>query len=148
MLWSSHSYTVWQLQLALQGELCRWCGRRGEKVHAVILSSIIVSFLHTFLSFIRQTNDIPEHHKEEAELVVPSYGYFIRGAQTTFSGVLRYVENHLLLISHFSHFSCRIYSILQCLDLWYFGFSLCFRDRQWKYILCRMTSFDCEFENL
>lgn len=25
---------------------------------------------------------------------------------------------------------------------------LCFRDRQWKYILCRMTDFDCEFENL
>uniref|UniRef100_A0A8C2IHH5 Dermatopontin n=2 Tax=Cyprininae TaxID=2743694 RepID=A0A8C2IHH5_CYPCA len=40
---------------------------------------------------------------------VPDYGYFIRGAQTTFSGVLR--------------------------------------DRQWKYILCRMTDFDCQFEN-
>lgn len=24
---------------------------------------------------------------------------------------------------------------------------LCFRDRQWKYILCRMTDFDCDFEN-
>uniref|UniRef100_A0A3Q2YZ55 Dermatopontin n=1 Tax=Hippocampus comes TaxID=109280 RepID=A0A3Q2YZ55_HIPCM len=57
-----------------------------------------------------KTTDIPEYHQEEGELVVPSYGYFIRGAQTTFNGVLR--------------------------------------DRQWKYILCRMTDFDCEFENL
>ncbi|KAG7467059.1 hypothetical protein MATL_G00149320 [Megalops atlanticus] len=56
-----------------------------------------------------KTNDIPEYHREEGELVVPTYGYFIRGAQTTFSGVLR--------------------------------------DRQWKYILCRMTEFDCQFEN-
>ncbi|KAJ8253056.1 hypothetical protein GJAV_G00208640 [Gymnothorax javanicus] len=56
-----------------------------------------------------KTTDVPEHHKEEGEMVVPSYGYFIRGAQTTFSGVLR--------------------------------------DRQWKYILCRMTEFDCQFEN-
>ncbi|KAA8589738.1 hypothetical protein FQN60_013103 [Etheostoma spectabile] len=58
----------------------------------------------------QKTNDSPEQFREEAEMVVPSYGYFIRGAQTTFSGVLR--------------------------------------DRQWKYILCRMTDFDCEFENL
>ncbi|TKS74821.1 Dermatopontin 22 kDa extracellular matrix protein [Collichthys lucidus] len=36
-----------------------------------------------------KTSDIPEHHREEAEMVIPSYGYFIRGAQTTFSGVLR-----------------------------------------------------------
>ncbi|XP_034529151.1 dermatopontin [Notolabrus celidotus] len=57
-----------------------------------------------------KTNDIPEYHREEGEMVVPSYGYFVRGAQTTFSGVLR--------------------------------------DRQWKYILCRWTDFDCEFENL
>ncbi|KAI3369054.1 hypothetical protein L3Q82_026023, partial [Scortum barcoo] len=35
-----------------------------------------------------KTNDIPEYYREEAELVVPTYGYFIRGAQTTFSGVL------------------------------------------------------------
>lgn len=38
----------------------------------------------------RKTSDIPENYREEAELVVPSYGYFIRGAQTTFSGVLRF----------------------------------------------------------
>ncbi|XP_062306684.1 dermatopontin [Osmerus eperlanus] len=57
-----------------------------------------------------KTIDVPQYLTEEAEVVVPSYGYFIRGAQTTFSGVLR--------------------------------------DRQWKYILCRMTDFDCEFENL
>lgn len=57
-----------------------------------------------------KTTDIPEHYHEEGELVIPGYGYFIRGAQTTFSGVLR--------------------------------------DRQWKYTLCRMTDFDCEFENL
>ncbi|KAG9348951.1 hypothetical protein JZ751_029268 [Albula glossodonta] len=56
-----------------------------------------------------KTTAIPEYYREEGELVIPSYGYFIRGAQTTFSGVLR--------------------------------------DRQWKYILCRMTDFDCEFEN-
>lgn len=41
----------------------------------------------------RKTSDIPEHHREEAEMVIPSYGYFIRGAQTTFSGVLRFVHN-------------------------------------------------------
>ncbi|XP_053492822.1 dermatopontin [Ictalurus furcatus] len=57
-----------------------------------------------------KTSDVPEYHKEEAEMIVPAYGYFIRGAQTTFSGVVR--------------------------------------DRQWKYILCRMTEFDCEFQNL
>ncbi|KPP63448.1 dermatopontin-like [Scleropages formosus] len=56
-----------------------------------------------------KTNDVPEYYREEGEMVIPSYGYFIRGAQTTFSGVLR--------------------------------------DRQWKYILCRMTDFDCKFEN-
>lgn len=27
--------------------------------------------------------------------MVPSYGYFIRGAQTTFSGVLRFVEEKI-----------------------------------------------------
>lgn len=42
-----------------------------------------------YLAFIRKTNDIPEYHREEAEMVIPAYGYFIRGAQTTFSGVLR-----------------------------------------------------------
>ncbi|KAK0141838.1 Dermatopontin [Merluccius polli] len=51
-----------------------------------------------------KTSDVPAQYREEGELVVPAYGYFIRGAQTTFSGVLR--------------------------------------DRQWKYILCRMTDFD------
>lgn len=56
-----------------------------------------------------KTYDVPEYYREEGEMVVPSYGYFIRGAQTTFSGVLR--------------------------------------DRQWKYILCRMTDFDCQFQN-
>lgn len=56
------------------------------------------------------TNNVPQYLTEEGEMVVPSYGYFIRGAQTTFSGVLR--------------------------------------DRQWKYMMCRMTDFDCEFENL
>lgn len=56
-----------------------------------------------------KTIDVPEYHREEGEMVIPSYGYFIRGAQTTFNGVVR--------------------------------------DRQWKYILCRMTEFNCEFEN-
>ncbi|XP_061082473.1 dermatopontin [Conger conger] len=56
-----------------------------------------------------KTMDVPRYYQEEGEMVIPSYGYFIRGAQTTFSGVLR--------------------------------------DRQWKYILCRMTDFDCQFEN-
>lgn len=42
--------------------------------------------------FLRRTTDIPEYYREEGELVVPSYGYFIRGAQTTFSGVLRLVQ--------------------------------------------------------
>lgn len=44
-----------------------------------------------FISFNRKTSDVPEQYREEGELVVPSYGYFIRGAQTTFSGVLRSV---------------------------------------------------------
>lgn len=44
-----------------------------------------------FFSFNRKTSDVPENYREEGELVVPSYGYFIRGAQTTFSGVLRFV---------------------------------------------------------
>ncbi|XP_056133426.1 dermatopontin [Lampris incognitus] len=57
-----------------------------------------------------KTMEVPENYQEEGEMVVPTYGYFIRGAQTTFSGVLR--------------------------------------DRQWKYIICRMTAFDCKFENL
>ncbi|XP_056460483.1 dermatopontin [Gadus chalcogrammus] len=57
-----------------------------------------------------KTNDVPARYREEGEMIVPAYGYFIRGAQTTFSGVLR--------------------------------------DRQWKYILCRMTDQDCAFENI
>ncbi|XP_048834054.1 dermatopontin-like isoform X2 [Brienomyrus brachyistius] len=56
-----------------------------------------------------RTTDVPEYYREEGDMTVPGYGYFIRGAQTTFSGVLR--------------------------------------DRQWKYIVCRITDFDCEFEN-
>lgn len=44
-----------------------------------------------FISFNRKTSDVPEQYRQEGELVVPSYGYFIRGAQTTFSGVLRFV---------------------------------------------------------
>uniref|UniRef100_V9KD74 Dermatopontin n=1 Tax=Callorhinchus milii TaxID=7868 RepID=V9KD74_CALMI len=56
------------------------------------------------------TNEVPEHYKEEGELTIYNYGYFIRGASTTFSGVDR--------------------------------------DRQWKYIICRMTEFDCDFTNL
>lgn len=46
----------------------------------LLLSSIITN---------RKTSDFPEYHKEEAEMIIPAYGYFIRGAQTTFSGVLR-----------------------------------------------------------
>lgn len=45
------------------------------------------------MKFHRKTTDIPEYYREEGELIVPSYGYFIRGAQTTFSGVLRLVNN-------------------------------------------------------
>nr|XP_023691827.1 dermatopontin-like [Paramormyrops kingsleyae] len=56
-----------------------------------------------------RTTDVPWYYGEEGDMTVPVYGYFIRGAQTTFSGVLR--------------------------------------DRQWKYIVCRMTNFDCEFQN-
>ncbi|XP_039601111.1 dermatopontin [Polypterus senegalus] len=55
------------------------------------------------------TNEVPEHYKEEGDFVITNYGYFIRGASTTFSGV--------------------------------------HRDRQWKYVVCRMTEFDCSFEN-
>lgn len=52
-----------------------------------------------FVAIHRKTNDIPEYFREEAELVIPSYGYFIRGAQTTFTGVLRFVVNICLLTS-------------------------------------------------
>uniref|UniRef100_UPI00398ED646 dermatopontin n=1 Tax=Pristiophorus japonicus TaxID=55135 RepID=UPI00398ED646 len=56
------------------------------------------------------TTDAPEQYEEEGHLWIQDYGYFIRGAATTFSFVNR--------------------------------------DRQWKYILCRMTDYDCEFANL
>ncbi|XP_055500637.1 dermatopontin [Leucoraja erinacea] len=58
----------------------------------------------------RQTTDVPEQYEEEGHFVMPQYGYFIRGAGTTFSAVSR--------------------------------------DRQWKYIICLMTTFDCPFDNL
>ncbi|MBN3314484.1 DERM protein, partial [Atractosteus spatula] len=35
------------------------------------------------------TNEVPSYYKEEADMVIQNYGYFIRGAATTFSGVLR-----------------------------------------------------------
>ncbi|KAJ0065221.1 hypothetical protein NL108_006576, partial [Boleophthalmus pectinirostris] len=81
-----------------------------------------------------KTTDVPEFYREEGEMVVPSYGYFIRGAQTTFSGVLRYVC--------VCTYACLKSEISLTLLL------LCFRDRQWKYILCRMTDFNCDYENL
>ncbi|XP_060689046.1 dermatopontin [Hemiscyllium ocellatum] len=56
------------------------------------------------------TTDFPEQHEEEGHLVIQNYGYFIRGAGTTFSAF--------------------------------------HRDRQWKYVICRMTNFDCDFDNL
>ncbi|XP_043556824.1 dermatopontin isoform X2 [Chiloscyllium plagiosum] len=56
------------------------------------------------------TTDFPEHYEEEGHLVLQNYGYFIRGAGTTFSAF--------------------------------------HRDRQWKYVICRMTNFDCDFDNL
>ncbi|KAK1169749.1 dermatopontin-like [Acipenser oxyrinchus oxyrinchus] len=55
------------------------------------------------------TEDVPEYYKEEHDIVIENYGYFIRGASTTFSAV--------------------------------------HRDRQWKYVVCRMTDFDCDFKN-
>ncbi|XP_062412121.1 dermatopontin [Sardina pilchardus] len=36
-----------------------------------------------------KTQENPNYYQEESDFVVPSYGYFIRGASTTFSGVLR-----------------------------------------------------------
>ncbi|XP_041066500.1 dermatopontin [Carcharodon carcharias] len=56
------------------------------------------------------TTDVPEQYQEEGHLVLQYYGYFIRGASTTFSGV--------------------------------------HRDRQWKYVICRMTDYDCDYDNL
>ncbi|XP_048459185.1 dermatopontin [Rhincodon typus] len=56
------------------------------------------------------TTDYPEQYEEEGHLVIQNYGYFIRGAGTTFSGF--------------------------------------HRDRQWKYVICRMTDFDCDYDNL
>lgn len=55
--------------------------------------SFITFLLIAFSWFMhRKTSDVPEYHREEGEMVTPSYGYFIRGAQTTFSGVLRFVN--------------------------------------------------------
>lgn len=71
-------------------------------------------------------------------MIVPSYGYFIRGAQTTFSGVLRW-DDHLTYDTR-EAVGKRVVTdgVVVFVS----------RDRQWKYILCRMTDFDCEFENL
>lgn len=52
---------------------------------------ILWSVIHCSFIINRKTSDVPEYHKEEAEMIVPAYGYFIRGAQTTFSGVVRYI---------------------------------------------------------
>lgn len=52
-----------------------------------------------FISFNRKTSDVPEQYREEGEMVVPSYGYFIRGAQTSFSGVLRFVAEKISVTS-------------------------------------------------
>lgn len=37
----------------------------------------------------RRTSDVPEYYGGEGDMTVPVYGYFIRGAQTTFNGVFR-----------------------------------------------------------
>ncbi|XP_005993462.1 dermatopontin [Latimeria chalumnae] len=56
------------------------------------------------------TTEQPPHYGQEMDMVLDVYGYYIRGASTTFSAVDR--------------------------------------DRQWKYIICRMTDFDCAFSRL
>ncbi|RXM98875.1 Nucleoside diphosphate kinase 7 [Acipenser ruthenus] len=38
------------------------------------------------------TEDVPEYYKEEGDIVIENYGYFIRGASTTFSAVHRWVS--------------------------------------------------------
>lgn len=77
--------------------------------------------------------------------MVPSYGYFIRGAQTTFSGVLRFVAEKIF--SYIGTFYRQRGEIIYIKSFMRY-FVFCFRDRQWKYTLCRMTDFDCEFQNL
>lgn len=73
--------------------------------------SFITFLLIAFSLFMhRKTSDVPEHHREEGEMVIPSYGYFIRGAQTTFSGVLRFVNTSL----HFTslHLELEVLSVV------------------------------------
>lgn len=60
-------------------------------LHTIFVAVLPKHLVSDFISFNRKTSDVPEQYREEGELVVPSYGYFIRGAQTTFSGVLRFV---------------------------------------------------------
>ena len=55
------------------------------------LNALSLSLSLSHLYHCRKTNDVPEQYREEGEMVVPAYGYFVRGAQTTFSGVLRWV---------------------------------------------------------
>ncbi|MGH0143768.1 UNVERIFIED_CONTAM: hypothetical protein FKN15_054613 [Acipenser sinensis] len=39
------------------------------------------------------TEDVPMYYKEEGDIVIENYGYFIRGASTTFSAVHRFTED-------------------------------------------------------
>lgn len=76
------------------GKTASLAGPKSSSVKVMKFTDRFLPLTHLyFVAFHRKTTDIPEHYREEGELVVPSYGYFIRGAQTTFSGVLRSVHN-------------------------------------------------------
>ncbi|KAJ0032148.1 hypothetical protein NQD34_002229 [Periophthalmus magnuspinnatus] len=99
----------WQFYCCYYTRRCPYSCMYALHIQSYYYDKKIPYTVHLY-SVNRKTTDVPEYYREEGEMVVPSYGYFIRGAQTTFSGVLR--------------------------------------DRQWKYIICRMTDFDCDYENL
>lgn len=141
----------WQFYCCYYKRRCPYSCMYGPLLHSVLSKPFVspgiekkIPFTpkkqHDLICSNRKTNDIPENYKEEGELVVPNYGYFVRGAQTTFSGVLRFVGETICRYRQ-TRLGEAILSFTRPLVL-------CFRDRQWKYTLCRMTDFDCEFENL
>lgn len=96
---SVHSFvfTVTVIVISIYQSIYQTLSNKSKKRVSQNVKQFFWSFwkhpvFHIFTASHRKTSDIPEYHREEAELVVPSYGYFIRGAQTTFSGVLRLVQ--------------------------------------------------------
>ncbi|OWK63925.1 Dermatopontin [Lonchura striata] len=88
------------------------------------------------------TTEYPGHYGEDMDMMMYTYDYYIRGATTTFSAVHRFDF-------HLTWYKVTLICIacsgsLTPLSL----FSLSCRDRQWKFIVCRMTDYDCPFQNV